>query len=165
MKTILDFPAFLCIGLLLSGCAQFQHQTREDEPHAVVFIGRSPTSSPASGVVKSLDGQPVREGSSYRVRPGNHQIVVAYVQRTIESASPVYYGDPPTEMDQPGNLHISESGGITATGVNQYTTMQPMNMSVESRSLRQQNRNFTVVAGRKYVIHGAMISDENIVKP
>jgi hypothetical protein len=165
MNTIPCFPAFICTGLILSGCAQFQHQTREDEPHGVVFIGSSPTSSPVSGMVRSLDGQPVREGSSYRVRPGNHEIVVEFVERTIESANPVYIGSPPTEMDQPGNLHISESGGISTTGVSPYQGMQPLSMSVENRTRRQQIRNFPVAAGRKYVISGTMISEERPVKP
>jgi hypothetical protein len=68
-------------------------------------------------------------------------------------------------MNQPGNLHVTESGGIRATGVNPYQGVQPMTMSVENRTRRQQTRGFQAVAGRKYVIDGSMISEERVVEP
>jgi hypothetical protein len=164
MKTTPCFAAFICAGLLLSGCAQFQHQTREDEPHAVVLIARYPTPSPVNGVVKSLDGQPVREGASYRVRPGSHEIVVRFVEASVASGNPVYFGSPPTGMDQPGNLHISEDGRTSTTGLRPFNSMQPLSMSVENRSRREEKRNFKAVAGRKYKIRGTTIAEERVAK-
>jgi len=159
-----SIPAFICTGLLLASCAQFQHQTREDEPHAVVVIARSSTSAPQSGVVKSLDGQPVREGASYRIRPGSHEIVFEIVEREVETADPMtttlfHSGNGPMEIEQPGNLHFSESGAVTASGLQPYAPMQMVSMSVEKRSIREQTRRLEAVANRQYEINGTMITE------
>lgn len=169
MNTHPCFPIAICVGMVLSCCARFQHQTREDEPHAVVSIARASTPSLMNAEIKSMDGQPVREGESYRVRPGTHQLVMEIVEREIETAQPVtvtlfHAGNGPPDIQQPGNLHLSESGAMTTSGVNPFQTMQAVSMSVEKRSVRQQTRNFVTVAGRHYEINGAMVSEKSVPK-
>lgn len=165
MTNIPCFPIVVCTGLLLSGCAQFQHQTREDEPHALVNIVRVATTTPVNASIWRLDGQPVREGERYRLRPGKHQLVMETVAREIESANPLtgtlyHAGNAQPDLQPSGNLHISESGTMTATGVNPYQPMQSVSMSAENRTVSRQTHDFTVVAGRKYVIDGAMIFED-----
>jgi hypothetical protein len=165
MRIIPCCPAFICTGPLFSVCAQFQHQTRQDEHHALVTIVRVDATTPVNARISSLDGQPVREGGCCRVRPGKHQLVMEAVVREIESANPLtgtlyHTGNAQPDLQPSGNLHISKSGTVTATGVNPYQGMQSVSMSVENRTVRQQTREFTVVAGRKYVIDGAMILED-----
>ncbi len=42
--------------------------------------------------------------------------------------------------------------------------MQPLSMSVENRSRREEKRNFKAVAGRKYKIRGTTIAEERVAK-
>jgi hypothetical protein len=168
MKTHLNITA-ICTAALLYGCAQFQHQTREDEPHAIVTIVRPSTSAPQSCMAKSMDGQPVREGASYRVRPGSHEIVIEMVERDVETAGPMtatlfHSGNGPMELAPPGNVHFSESGAVTASGLQPYTPMQAVTMSVEKRSIRQQTRQLEAVANRRYEINGSMITEVPLQK-
>lgn len=76
------------LSMLLAGCATFEHQTTEMEPHAVITVVKPWEVAVGERVVKSLDGLPVSGGKSYRVRPGGHAVVVEFTELISETAKP-----------------------------------------------------------------------------
>ena len=65
-----------------AGCASFDHQTLENEPHAVIHVVKENASSFDYWTVARIDGLPVHFRKVFRVRPGEHEIVVR-VNETI----------------------------------------------------------------------------------
>ena len=157
----------LGIGLLLAGCAQFQHQTGEAEPHALVTIVKPGNSPGHQGMVKKLDGLPVSAGQSYRVKPGTHAVLVEFVESVVESAESARMtlfsaGNMPPELEQPANVHLSQSGGMSVTGQQPFAVMQPVNLSVENRRTRTTTQSISVKAGWHYELNGKLVTEKPI---
>ena len=155
----------LGMGVLLAGCAQFQHQTAESEPHALVTIAPPANSPVPHGEVKSIDGLPVSAGQSYRVKPGSHAVAVQHVETVVESGSPVSttlfsVGNMPPPAEQPANIQLSQSGGMSVTGQQPFAVMQPANLSVEDRRTRNTTKTITVRAGCRYELNGDLVTEK-----
>ena len=170
MKQILNLPARLNVvilgfGLLLAGCAQFQHQTAESEPHALVTIAQPENYPGPHGAVQSFDGLPVSAGKTYRVKPGTHAVVVQHVETVVQSGSPVkttlfQVGNAPMPPDQPATVYLSQSGGMSVTGQQPFAVMQSANLSVEDHRTRTTTRSITVKAGWQYELTGNFVIEK-----
>lgn len=79
----------VAVAVLLGGCVRFQHQTGPSEPHGLVIVINHSDFQGDYGMVKSLDGLPVRRGRPYRVKPGEHDVIV----RNVETVTWVIEGD------------------------------------------------------------------------
>jgi hypothetical protein len=155
----------LGFGLLLAGCAQFQHQTGESEPHALVTVVKPGNSPGPFGEVKSLDGLPVSAGQAYRVKPGTHTVVVQFVETVTETsqrytATLFHAGNAPPLEEQPANVHLSQTGGVSVTGQQPFATMQPANLSVEDRRTRTTTQSISVKAGWHYELKGNLVTEK-----
>jgi hypothetical protein len=112
-------PHHLLTSLLLSGsllgCTSFQHQTTELEPHALITVIKPWENQP--GVLKSLDGLPVSAGKTYRVRPGQHTVVMGFTELVTETAKPktlFSVGNLAGAADDPpANARITEGRQVT----------------------------------------------------
>ena len=79
-----SFPCLLLgIATMAGGCASFEHQTTESEPHSVVRFVRAGDSGAPRREPSSIDGQSVRNGKDYRVRPGEHTVVFRFVEKRV----------------------------------------------------------------------------------
>lgn len=164
MKTSLNLAAIFFSGILLAGCAHFQHQTSEAEPHGLVTIASSGGTQGPRGEVMKLDGLPVRSGQSYRVRAGDHAVQVDIVELEIESAGPMTVtlfksGNGPAISDPPVNLHLSQSGGMSITGQQPYAVVQPVIISAEERHIRKHTYSLQVKLGRHYQLDGTSVTE------
>jgi hypothetical protein len=150
-KCLIPAATFLCA--IHAGCARFHHQTTEREPHALVTVGRTSESSAQGGALKSLDRLPVNAGSTYRVRPGKHVVIVEVTERSVETGRhQTLFGSPPE--DEPAEVFISGAGSVSASGVQPFGTMQPVNLSIEQRRRRDVSRAIIVQAGKHYRLVG-----------
>lgn len=154
-------PSILGCSLSLASCASFQNQTGELEPHGRVTIVKRDDFRNERGRVKSLDGLPVTPGRTYRVRPGTHEVTVEFTETVTETADPMSYtlfGSPST--DEPADVHLSPSGGMSVTGQQPYSTgTQPVRLSVENRRTRSRTIPLTVKAGRHYELDGSTVME------
>ncbi len=144
------------LGVALLGCATFNHQTTELEPHALITVVRPAENQP--GVLKSLDGLPVSAGRTYRVRPGSHAVVVGFTELVTETAKPrtlfsVGNLGGPTE-DPPANVRFSEGNRVSVQGQQPFQAMQPVNLAYEYRRVRLATNTSTVQAGGHYELTG-----------
>ena len=148
-------PSLLLSGALL-GCATFDHQTTEAEPHALITVLRPPENHP--GVLKSLDGLPVAAGKTYRVRPGQHAIVMGFTELVTETAKPKTLfsigNQGGVTDDPPTNVRFTEGGKVTIHDQSPVPTMQPVNLSYEYRRVRLTTNSITVQAGGRYELVG-----------
>lgn len=160
MKHILHcLGAFLGVALL--GCATFEHQTAETEPHALITVVKPWENQP--GVLKSLDGLPVSAGKTYRVRPGQHTVVMGFTELVTETAKPKTLfsvgnlggaaDDPPT------NMRITEGRQGTVQDRQPFNAlpgpaMQPVNLTYEFRRVRLATNSITVQADGHYELIG-----------
>ena len=164
MKTSLNLAAIFWTGILLAGCAQFQHQTSETEPHGLVTIANSVGTQGPRGEVVTLDGLPVKSGQAYRVRPGGHAVQVDFIESGIESAGPMTYtiyksGNGPAISNPPANLHLSQSGGMSITGQQPFAVAQPVIISAEERHIRKHTYPLQVKVGRHYQLDGTSVTE------
>lgn len=81
-KHLLPAGTFVCA--IRAWCDTFDHQTTTREPHALVTVGNAPEVSADSGTLKSLDRLSVCAGTTYRMRPGKHVVVVEFMERSAE---------------------------------------------------------------------------------
>lgn len=140
---------------LVTGCASFEHQTTELEPHALITVVRPWDSSTQPGVLKSLDGLPVSAGKTYRVRPGPHAVVVEFTELVVETAKPAtftLFGNATPET--PANVRISETGRASVSGQQSGAGMQSVNLSMEVRRIRAVTNSISVQAGGRYELVG-----------
>ena len=154
------------MAMLLAGCAHFEPQTSELEPHGVVAVVKPLDFAGEAGVVKKLDGLAVRAGRTYRVKPGEHTVVVRFVETVIETSKPVTLfgiGTPSTE--QAADVHVSESGKTTVTGERPFSGMQPVNLSVETRRIRYTTNSISVQAGWRYELDGDRVTTTKFSAP
>jgi len=145
------------LALLLTnnfaGCAAFDHQTLENEPHAVIHVVNENTSSFDYWTVARIDGLPVRFRKVFRVRPGEHEIVV----RVSETISDRYTGlsaGAPLSDNRP-SLNVDSSGRMTATEGSPFGEVTQMaNLNVESHQVSYHTNKITVEAGWTYELDG-----------
>lgn len=152
--------------MLLAGCAHFEPQTSELEPHGLVTVVEPLEYAGEAGVVKRLDGLPVRAGQTYRVKPGEHTVIVKFVETVVETSKPVTLfslGTPRTE--QPVNVQVSEFGRTTVTGQQPFAGIQPVNLSVESRRTLYLTNSLSVKAGWRYELDGDQVRTKQFSAP
>lgn len=153
----------LCVCII--GCATFDHQTTEVEPHALITVVK-PWENQA-GTLKSLDGVRVNAGKTYRVRPGKHTVVLAIKEMVVETSRPMNFklfgsGVGP---DKPANVHISERGQATVSGVDPSQHMQFVNLSYERQQIRLVTNSITVQAGGRYQLQGDQLTSKSQKSP
>lgn len=160
MKTNHLLTSLLLSGVLL-GCASFQHQTADTEPHALITVVKPWENQP--GVLKSLDGLPVSAGRTYRVRPGQHTVVMGFTELVTETAKPktlFSVGNLGGAADDPpANARISEGRQVTVQDRQPFnalpgSAMQPVNLTYEFRRVRLATNTITVQAGGHYELVG-----------
>lgn len=145
----------LVLFTTLAGCATFDHQTTEAEPHALVTVVKPRDSSLQPGMLRSLDGQRVSPGKTYRLRPGGHAVVVEFTETVTETARPktlFSLGNAPAE--KPANLRIDETGRASVSGAQPFQGMQPASLTMEVRRVRAVTNSITVQAGGHYELVG-----------
>ncbi|MBI3881670.1 MAG: hypothetical protein HY301_16600 [Verrucomicrobia bacterium] len=145
--------------LLAGGCARFEHQTGELEPHAMLLVVDTSDFGGDLGVVKKLDGLPVSAGGEYRLRPGAHVAIIQFVDRFAESYKPasVTIGSKPDAATStpPVNLDVSETGKASVSGQSPVGGgMQMVNVNVANRRIRYLTNSITVEAGWRYELDG-----------
>lgn len=132
----------------LAGCAGLKHQTLETEPHAVVRVIKSDESSFDYRHISRIDGLPLRFQSTFRLRPGKHDVEVSVVQSTVSSYSGLSAG---TGINPAAaNINVSPSGQTTVTGVNPFMGMQSATLNVESHQNYFITNQITLEAGVIY---------------
>jgi hypothetical protein len=166
----LQFPRHVIAGIavLLAGCAHFEQQTGELEPHGLVVVVKPTDFVGEVGLVKRFDGLAVSAGKTYRVRPGEHTVVVQFVETMIETSQPATatlfsVGTPLPE--QPANVHVSESGEATVTGQQPFPGMQMANLSIERRRVRYATNAISVQAGWRYELEGDRVTAKQSSAP
>ena len=152
------------LALLLAGCARFEHQTNESEPHGVVVVIAAPSDFPDSPVVKKLDGLAVRAGRTYRVKPGEHEVTIRMVERGVTTYKPMSVGAG-HGGEQPATLNMSQSGRSEVTGMQPNSGPQPVNINMEDRSVNYLKTSFSVEAGWRYELDGGNINKARIAAP
>jgi hypothetical protein len=147
-------------SVLFTGCATFDHQTAETEPHALITIVQ-PWENQA-GTLKKFDGMSVSAGKTYRVRPGKHTVVMAFKERSFETYKPTSYHliGSGIGSERPANLHISESGQATVSGLDPSQSMQSVNLSYERTQIRLATNSITVEAGVRYQLQGDKLTEK-----
>lgn len=142
----------LLLTINFAGCVSFDHQTLESEPHAVIHTVNENTSSFDCWTVAKIDGLPVRFRKVFRVRPGEHEIVV----RVSETISDRYTGlsAGASLSDNRPNLNVDSSGRMTATEGSPFGGMQMANLNVESHRVSYHTNKITVEAGWIYELDG-----------
>ena len=143
------------LSMLLAGCATFEHQTTEMEPHAVITVVKPWEVAVGERVVKSLDGLPVSGGKSYRVRPGGHAVVVEFTELISATAKPktvVLLGKAVSEPT--ADVRMSDGAPTSVTGQLPFQSMQMANVTREARRLRSLTNSITVQAGGSYRLSG-----------
>ena len=154
------------MAALLAGCAHFEQQTSELEPHGLVTIVKPLDFSGEAGVVKKLDGLAVRAGQTYRVKPGEHTVIVQFVETGIETSKPVTLlgvGNPPAEPTT--DVHLSPSGQATVTGAQPFSGMQMANLTVETHRIRHVTNSISVQAGWRYELDGDRVTSHQFAAP
>lgn len=154
------------MALLLAGCAHFEPQTSELEPHGLVTVVKPLEYAGEAGVVKKLDGLAVRTGQTYRVRPGMHTVVVQFVDTGVETSKPVtLFGVGTAPKERAADMHVSESGKMTVTGQQPFSGMQPATLSVETRRTRFITNSLSVQAGWRYELDGDRVTTARFLAP
>lgn len=138
-------------GGLLLGCAQFEHQTAQSEPHCLVRIANASDSGGAHGAVNKFDGRSVREGKEYRVTPGRHLVIIQYAETVLANYKPLSIG---MRSSEAVDVRVPTSGRASVSGVNPNSGMQPVNLSFEDRRLRYATNSITLEAGWRYELDG-----------
>lgn len=155
MKTKRLYTSLLLSGVLL-GCASFEHQTGDHEPHALITVVRPADNQP--GVLQSLDGLPVSAGKTYRVRPGSHAVVVGFIELVTETAKPRTLfsigNSGGVAEDPPANVRFSEGNRVSVQGQQPFQAMQPVNLAYEYRRVRLTTNSITVQTGGHYQLIG-----------
>lgn len=161
-RLLIVLPA---VCMMLAGCAQFQHQTSEAEPHGLVKIAPSGNAASPFGLVKKLDGLPVSAGRSYRVKPGFHDVSVETVETVVESSTrasvTLFHAgsdNMPPMSEPPVNVNLSQSGGMTVTGQQPFAGMQPANLNVENRRATTTTHAISFKAGWYYELDGNRVT-------
>ena len=152
--------------MLLAGCAHFEQQTGELEPHGLVVVVKPADFVGEVGLVKRLDGLAVNAGQTYRVKPGEHTVVVQFTEAVTETSKPVsllHIGTP--QPDQVADVHVSESGKATVTGQQPLSGMQMANLSIERRRVRYATNAISIQAGWRYELEGASVTAMQISAP
>jgi len=149
-------PLVVGLALLLAGCARFEHQTSQSEPHGLVMIVVD-SGDMDIPVVTKLDDLPVSDGRVYRVKPGEHEVTIRFVQRGYETYQPMMIGLGDAKVE-PATVTVPESGRPEAEGVKPFTTMQPVNLNIEDRRITYVTQTIKVEAGWRYELNGRDIS-------
>ena len=142
----------LLLTINFAGCASFDHQTLENEPHAVIHVVKENASSFDYWTVARIDGLPVRFRKVFRVRPGEHEIVVRVNETITDSYTGLSAGA--SLSDNRPNLNVDSSGRMTATGGSPFGGMQMANLNVESHRVSYHTNKITVEAGWTYELDG-----------
>jgi hypothetical protein len=147
----LFLPLALLLIFIVAGCAHFESQTLENEPHAVIHVVKVRGSSSEYGSSK-IDGLPVRFHKIFRVRPGEHEVVVCLLETATDSYTGLTAGAP--LWDSRANVNMSSSGQMTVTGIQPLGGMQMANLNMESRQVSNYTNTISVEAGWTYELDG-----------
>jgi hypothetical protein len=142
------------MAMLLAGCAHFESQTSDAEPHGLVEIVKSLNYAGDVDVVKKLDGMPVRGGQTYRVKPGEHTVVVKLVETVSETmGSPVGMWTPQPVM------YDTASQRSTATGLQSISTREGggVYLSGTRRRITYATNSISVQPGWRYALEGGRV--------
>ena len=152
----LRFGIFPAIMLLLSGCARFQHQTREAEPHAVVVIGVG-AGRHDGAIVRRIDGLPVRPGREYRMTPGQHQLTLMVFEEIDQTTRMGVHLGAKHAGAPPGTLVVPDSGEPVLNDASPFpfrSTIRPLNVRTKGWLVSYTTNSVTVEAGCRYVLDG-----------
>lgn len=154
-------------GVLLLGCARFEHQTAESEPHCLVRIARASDSGGAHGAVDKFDGRSVREGKEYRVTPGVHVVIIQYTDTGLETFKPmsIGIGTSGSRPSEAAEARVSQSGRVSVSGVNPNSAMQPVNLRIEDRRLRYATNSIKFEAEWGYELDGDNVTKTRALQP
>jgi len=139
--------------MLLTGCAHFEHQTNAFEPHGLVEIVKSfPSFNYAGevGVVKTLDGLAVSTGHTYRVKPGEHAVVI----KSVETVSETF------DRDTMELVRVdSSSGAVLATEFRSFSDQGCMSknrhlITVNHHYITYTRNSLSVQVGWRYALDG-----------
>lgn len=146
----------LAIGSVLGvGCARFQHQTAETEPHGLICLAEYADPQSGRGVVERVDGLPVRPGHEYRVTPGDHAVTVVFVDTVTDTYEPVGFSMGSARPDPPPEVTVSQDGGVSSTGTSSpFEAFEPMTLKVQSRRVRHADYTIRVRPGWRYELDG-----------
>ena len=144
---------------MAGGCASFEHQTTESEPHSVVRFVRAGDSGAPRREPSSIDGLSVRNGKDYRVRPGEHTVVFRFVETAVQTwkpqgASVGTGGTRSGAVETPATLHLSGNGSASVTGAQPGVGMQEVNLSMETRRAAYVTNSFSTETGWRYELNG-----------
>ena len=156
MKKMLWRLSLMAI-LLLAGCATFEHQTTEAEPHGTVVIKRGPD-LPDQPVVERLDGLPVVIGREYRVKPGEHQVIIRMVERGVAVYKGASVGVGQPSIPSPAIVTISESSKPALSGDQLFGGTQPVQFNIEERRFTYVTNSLTVQVGWRYELDGESVA-------
>ena len=135
-----------------AGCASFDHQTLENEPHAVIQMVKENDASFDYWTVVKMDGLPVRFRRVFRVRPGEHEVVVRVNETITDNYAGLSAGA--SLSDNRPNVNLASSGQMTITGGQPFGGMQMANLNVESHQISYHTNKITVEAGWTYELDG-----------
>jgi hypothetical protein len=152
MAAGLVLPLALLLAFAVAGCAHFENQTLENEPHAVIHLVKLRGYFSDYWAVSKIDGVPVRFHKTLRVRPGEHEVVVCLLETTPGSYTGLTAGAPLS--DSRANVNMSSSGQMTVTGFQPLGGMQMANLNVESREVSYCTNKISVEAGWTYELDG-----------
>lgn len=144
MKTRPLHPSLALLATLV-GCATFEHQTTETEPHALISVFKPRDATLLAGVLKSLDGKPVRAGQTYRLRPGQHEVVVEYKEPLSDE-----------QLSEKGKLQPNEQPAW-ARPQSTVVPIAVVGFEVHSRRGLLVTNSISVEAGGRYELFGDRI--------
>ena len=148
----LVLPLALLLIFIVSGCAHFENQTLENEPHAVIHLVKLRGMFSDYYAVSKMDGALVRFHKTLRVRPGGHEVVVCLLETSTDSYTGLGAGV--SLSDSRANVNVSSSGQTTVNGVQPFGGMQMANLNVESREASYYTNKISVEAGWEYELDG-----------
>ena len=147
-------------ALLPVGCAQFDHQTTESEPHGLIAIPARDI-GPGLPYVKKIDGLAVTPGREYRVKLGVHQFVASWASSEVNHYGGLKFGNESIPEPRP-ELNVSASGKTELTGAGPGPTSiqgpQMLKLNVESRRDNSLGDSVVVEAGWRYELNGYTVS-------
>jgi hypothetical protein len=149
MPCAINIRLNLIVGavLVLAGCARFGPQPSPSEAHAVLRFGADKDAAPDQPRVKTLDGLPVSPGRSYRVKPGQHELVCQVKEEiAVETYGAQEAGRPPIPGLQGSTSVYLVSGG------------KPVEGGGAAWRMKYITNVFTVEAGCIYSVEGESVS-------
>jgi antitoxin component YwqK of YwqJK toxin-antitoxin module len=163
MKALFHVSAAALCGatlLLFTGCASFQHQTSETEPHALVIVTQE-RDVPEQPTVIQIDGLPVRPYREYRVTPGEPEVIISEMVRFDKTYAqePMISGqsNPTLTLSHSEEPDLNDTSSVMNPSFN-----QPLNIRLKSWVAYYTTNSIMVESGWRYVLDGMQVSKTSL---